>query len=312
VAKKKRGQPIDGWVILDKPAGMGSTDVVSAVKRALDAQKAGHGGTLDPFATGLLPIALGEATKTVHYVMDGRKTYRMTLRFGEETTTLDPEGSAVATSDHRPSDAEIKAALSDFIGDISQTPPAYSAIKINGERAYDLARAGQDVEMKSRIVRIDAIRFLSRPDADHVILEVDCGKGTYIRSLGRDLAQALGTVGSLTALRRLSVGPFTEADAISLDALAQMGHNPTESGSKPYGLLAIEAALDGIPAMVLSEVETARLRNGQSVSLFRKVDLARIADLKDGDEAVALCGGIAVALVRYGKGEIRPVRVLNR
>jgi tRNA pseudouridine55 synthase len=291
---------------------MGSTDAVSAVKRALDAQKAGHGGTLDPFATGLLPIALGEATKTVHYVMDGRKTYHMTLRFGEETTTLDPEGTVVKTSDHRPSDSEIQTALSDFIGNISQTPPAYSAIKINGERAYDLARAGQDVEMKSRIVRIDAIRFLSRPDADHVILEVDCGKGTYIRSLGRDLAQALGTVGSLTALRRLSVGPFTEADAISLDALAHMGHNPPESGGKPYGLLAIEAALDGIPAMVLSEVETARLRNGQSVSLFRKVDLARIADLQDGDEAVALCGGIAVALVRYGKGEIRPVRVLNR
>jgi len=308
MAKRKQGLLIDGWVILDKPAGMGSTDAVTAVRRGLNARKAGHGGTLDPFATGLLPIALGEATKTVHYVMDGTKSYRFTLKFGTETATLDPEGSVVGTSAHRPSDDAILTALPAFTGEIEQTPPAFSAIKINGERAYDLARAGQEVEMKSRIVRIDALRLIERVDADHAILEVNCGKGTYIRSLGRDLARTLDTVGSLTALRRLSVGPFTEADAISLDALAQMGHNPGES----QGLLAIEAALDGIPAMVLSEVETARLRNGQPVSLLRKVDLARIADLSDGDEVVAYCGEIAVALARYGKGEIRPIRVLNR
>lgn len=308
MAKQKRGNPIDGWIILDKPDGMGSTDAVAAVKRSLNAQKAGHGGTLDPFATGLLPIALGEATKTVQYVMDGAKTYRFTLRFGHQTDTLDPEGSVVATSDRRPADADILAILPQFLGDIEQTPPVYSAIKMDGKRAYDMARAGQDVAMKGRSVRIDRLVMLHRTDADHAVFEVDCGKGTYIRSLGRDIALALGTVGSLVQLRRLAVGPFTESDAISLDALAQMGHKPGES----QGLLAIEAALDGIPAMALSETETVRLRNGQSVSLFRKVDLARIADLKDGDDVVAFCGGIAVALARYGKGELRPTRLLNR
>lgn len=308
MAKRKKGLPVHGWIVLDKPEGMGSTDAVAKVRRALNAQKAGHGGTLDPFATGLLPIALGEATKTVQYVMDGAKSYRMTLRFGVETDTLDPEGQTVATAEGRPTDAEIEAALPRFLGEIEQVPPAFSAVKIQGERAYDLARAGDAPEMKPRIVRIDALRLIDRPDADHAVLEADCGKGTYIRSLGRDLARVLGSVGSLTALRRTRVGPFAENRAISLDALDAMGHKPGES----RGLLAIEAALDGIPAMALSEVETVRLRNGQPVPLLRKVDLARIADLKDGDECVAFCGEEAVALARYGKGEIRPVRVLNR
>ncbi|MBO6836535.1 MAG: tRNA pseudouridine(55) synthase TruB [Alphaproteobacteria bacterium] len=308
MAKRKKGDPIHGWVVLDKPEGMGSTDAVSAVRRTLNAQKAGHGGTLDPFATGLLPIALGEATKTVQYVMDGAKSYRFTLRFGVETDTLDPEGEAIETSEIRPDDAAIQAAIPGFLGEIDQIPPAYSAIKMDGKRAYDRVRAGETVEMQPRRVRIDALRLIGRPDADHAVFDVDCGKGTYIRSLGRDLAKVLGTVGSLTALRRTKVGPFAENQAISLDALAQIGHKPGQS----RGLLAIEAALDGIPAMVLSEVETVRLRNGQPVPLLRKVDLARIADLKDGDEVVAFCGEEAVALARYGKGEIRPVRVLNR
>lgn len=308
MAKRKKGDPVHGWVVLDKPAEMGSTNAVAAVKRTLNAQKAGHGGTLDPFATGLLPIALGEATKTVQYVMDGDKTYRFTLRFGEQTETLDPEGAVIATHEYRPSDAEIEAALPGFIGEIEQIPPKYSAIKLGGQRAYDLARAGEEVEMKPRLVWIDRLELIERPDPDHAVLEVDCGKGTYIRSLGRDLALELGTVGSLTQLRRTAVGPFDESHAISLDALAEIGHKPAQS----RGLLAIEAALVGIPAMVLSEAETVRLRNGQSVPLLRKVDLARIADLQDGDEVVAYCGEEAVALARYGKGEIRPVRVLNR
>ena len=312
MAKKKRGEKVDGWVILDKPDGMGSTDAVAAVRRSLNAQKAGHGGTLDPFATGLLPIALGEATKTVQYVMDGAKSYRFTVKFGEETSTLDPEGEVVRTSETRPSADEIASVLPRFLGEIEQVPPAFSALKIQGKRAYDLARAGAAVEPEPRMVRIDALRLIDVPDADHAVLEVDCGKGTYVRSLGRDIACALGTVGHLIALRRLRVGPFTETHAISLDALGQMGHKPAQSPGGHTGLLAIEAALDGIPAMALSEAETARLRNGQPVSLLRKVDLARIADLKDGDECVATYGGIAVALARYGKGEIRPVRVLNR
>ncbi len=312
MAKKKRGEKVDGWVILDKPDGMGSTDAVAAVRRSLNAQKAGHGGTLDPFATGLLPIALGEATKTVQYVMDGAKSYRFTVKFGEETSTLDPEGEVVRTSDNRPSADEIASVLPRFLGEIEQVPPAFSALKIQGKRAYDLARAGAAVEPEPRMVRIDALRLIDVPDADLAVLEVDCGKGTYVRSLGRDIAAALGSVGHLIALRRLRVGPFTETHAISLDALGQMGHKPAQSPGDHTGLLAIEAALDGIPAMALNEAETARLRNGQPVSLLRKVDLARIADLKDGDECVATCGGIAVALARYGKGEIRPVRVLNR
>ena len=305
---KRKGLPIDGWVILDKPAGLGSTDAVGTVKRGLNARKAGHGGTLDPFATGLLPIALGEATKTVQYVMDRAKRYEMTLRFGIETDTLDPEGEVVRTSDVRPETPAIEAALAQFIGDIEQVPPAFSALKIDGKRAYDLARAGQQVEMKPRQVHISGIELLERPDEDTVRLAVACGKGTYIRSLGRDLAEALGSVGSLTALRRTRVGPFTEDHAISLDALEGMGHTPADS----RGLLAIEAALDGIPAMALSEVEAVRLRNGQPVPLLRKVDLERIADLRDGDEVVAICGDKAVALATYARGEIRPVRVLNQ
>lgn len=308
MARRKKGRPIDGWIVLDKPEGMGSTNAVSAVKRALDAQKAGHGGTLDPFATGLLPIALGEATKTVQYVMDGDKTYRFTVRFGAQTDTLDPEGDVVATSDARPTDGEIKAALPGFLGDIDQIPPAYSAIKINGERAYDLARAGEAPEMKSRQVWIESFEMIDRPDADHAVFDLVCGKGTYVRSLARDLAAALGTVGDVSVLRRMAVGPFTESQAISLDAVAEIGHKPAES----RGLLAIEAALAGIPAMALNEAETVRIRNGQSVSLLRKVDLARIADLKDGDEVVAFNGDCAVALARYDRGEVHPVRVLNR
>lgn len=307
MARRKKGRPIDGWIVLDKPEGMGSTNAVSAVKRALDAQKAGHGGTLDPFATGLLPIALGEATKTVQYVMDGDKTYRFTVRFGAQTDTLDPEGDIVATSDARPTDAEIQAALPGFLGVIDQIPPAFSAIKINGERAYDLARAGEAPEMKAREVWIESFEMIDRPDADHGVFDLVCGKGTYVRSLARDLATALGTVGDVSVLRRTAVGPFTESQAISLDAVEEIGHKPAES----RGMLAVEAALAGIPAMALNEAEAVQIRNGQSVSLFRKVDLARIADLEDGQDVVAYVGDHAVALARYDRGTISPVRVLN-
>ncbi|RED51510.1 tRNA pseudouridine(55) synthase TruB [Aestuariispira insulae] len=307
MARKRKGNPVHGWVIIDKPVEMGSTPVVGKVRYLFKAQKAGHGGTLDPFATGLLPIALGEATKTVNYVMDGAKTYRFTLKWGAETDSCDHEGTVVETSDHRPSEAEILAVLDSFQGLLEQVPPVFSAIKIDGQRAYDLARAGKPVEMKSREVRCDAVRLLEIIDQDHAVFEVDCGKGFYVRALGRDLARKLGTRGHLTQLRRTKVGPFDESNAISLDVLEEKAHNPAELAD---ALLPIEVALDGIPALTLNEAETQRLRNGQAVTLLRKIDLDRISRLKDGDTAVAFFKKQAVALVSYEKGAIKPIRVL--
>jgi tRNA pseudouridine55 synthase len=308
MARKRKGAAIDGWLALDKPAGLGSTDAVARVRRLFNAAKAGHGGTLDPFATGLLPIAFGEATKTVQYVMDGAKTYRFTVTFGEETDTLDTEGAVTARSDHLPERAAIEAALPAFTGTISQVPPQFSAIKVNGERAYDRARKGETSDLAARPVSVQALTLVETPSAAEAILEVRCGKGTYVRALARDLARHLGTVGHVTQLRRTAVAGFAETAAISLDALEQVGHNPPALAEY---LLPIEAALDGIPAMALNEAETRRLRNGQAVSLLRKIDLDRIAGLVDGDELVALHRGKAVALARYAKGEIRPVRVLQ-
>jgi tRNA pseudouridine55 synthase len=214
MSRHKKGDKVDGWVVLDKPLGLGSTPAVGRVRRLFGAQKAGHGGTLDPLATGVLPIALGEATKTVPWVMDGRKEYRFTLRFGEARSTEDAEGEVTAESVVRPSDAAIVAILGTFLGEIEQRPPAYSALKIDGKRAYDLARAGETVELALRKVMIERLELVSRPDADHADLVVGCGKGTYIRSLGRDLALSLGTVGHLSALRRTRAGPFIESQAI--------------------------------------------------------------------------------------------------
>ncbi|MCR9221820.1 MAG: tRNA pseudouridine(55) synthase TruB [Alphaproteobacteria bacterium] len=311
MAKRKKGRPINGWLVLDKPAGLGSTQAVSRARRLYDARKAGHGGTLDPFATGLLPIAFGEATKTVQYVMEGLKTYRFTVRFGVTTDTLDPEGEVTARSDALPDAlpdrAAIKAALSAFTGEIEQIPPAFSAIKIDGARAYDKARAGEAVEIAPRRVFVERLRLIETPDPSRAVLEMRCGKGTYVRALARDLAAALGTVGMVEELRRTAVAGFAESQAISLEALEQLGHNPAALAER---LLPIEAALDGIPAMAVSEAEAVRLRNGQAVSLLRKIDLDRIADLSDDDEVVALHRGRAVALARYARGEIRPVRVL--
>lgn len=306
MARKRKGNPVHGWVILDKATGVGSTPMVGKVRYAFKAQKAGHGGTLDPFATGLLPIALGEATKTVSFVMDGEKAYRFTVRWGQATDSADLDGKVVDTSDHRPSEAEILAALPTFIGDIAQIPPIYSAIKIDGKRAYELAREGVEVEMKSRQVKVHDLRLLEIVDHDHATFEVDCGKGTYVRAIGRDLAQTLGTVGHLSALRRTKVGPFTEKHAISLAELEEMEHNPAVA----LMLQPIEAALDGIPAIALSEEEAIRLRNGQAVSLLRKVDLDRIKGLTAGDTVIALANGKAVALCCYAKAEIKPIRVL--
>jgi tRNA pseudouridine55 synthase len=298
--RRKRGRPLDGWLIIDKPPGLTSTDVVNRVRRAFDAQKAGHGGTLDPLATGVLPIALGEATKTVPFVMDGRKEYRFTVRFGEARSTEDGEGEVTATSDNRPTDAAIRAALAGFLGEIDQTPPAFSALKIDGQRAYDLARAGEVVEMKSRKVTIGRLELLDRPDADHADFVVGCGKGTYIRSLGRDLAVALGTVGYLSALRRTVAGPFREEAAISLSKLEALGHN-----SRLLGALApVATALDDIPALALTDAQADLLRHGQPVFLTQDVP-------PSGALVRAECGQKLVALVRSDGMSLQPVRVFN-
>jgi len=307
MARNRRGRPVNGWLILDKPTGITSTHAVNRAKRLLDARKAGHGGTLDPLATGLLPIAFGEATKTVSHVMDGTKAYRFTLRWGIATDTDDAEGEPIATSDVRPNSAEIEGVLGSFRGRIEQVPPKYSAIKIDGERAYDLARADRPVDLAPREIDIYDIRLAEIPDADHAVFTVTSGKGAYMRALARDIAQALGALGHVTALRRTAVGPFTEDDAISLDELESFG----QIAAREEKLLAVETALDDIPALVVTETEAALLRNGRAVSLLQKVDLQRIAELDQGETVLAKTSAKPIALVRYAAGEVRPLRVLN-
>jgi len=304
---RRKGQKVDGWVIVDKPSGPTSTQVVGKVRRLFDANKAGHGGTLDPLATGILPIALGEATKTVPYVMDGRKTYRFTIRWGEARNTDDAEGEVSGTSDVRPTEAQINQALPRFVGLITQVPPAFSAIKVQGERAYDLAREGETVELAPRQIRVDAFRLASMDGPDHASFDVESGKGAYMRALARDLALALGTLGHLSALRRLRVGPFDEKTAISLDSLVELGNSPAAFRH----LLPVETALDDIPALALTGDEANRLRSGQAVPLFRKSDLDRLSDLEDGDIVLAKTAGTAVAIARLEQGMLAPVRVLH-
>jgi tRNA pseudouridine55 synthase len=307
MARRRRGQKVDGWLILDKHAGITSTSAVAAVRRFFDAAKAGHGGTLDPLATGLLPIALGEATKTVPYVMDGMKTYRFTLKFGEARATDDAEGAVIATSERRPEDDEIRAALAEFRGTIMQRPPIYSALKIDGQRAYDLARAGEAVELAPREALIERFELIGRPDADHALFEVRSGKGAYMRSLARDLAEAVGSRGHVSALRRIAVGPFGEVHGISLDSLEALGHIAAASRH----LLPVATALDDIPALAVSDSEASRLRCGQAVGPIRRQDLERIGQFESGAIFCAKSGGMPVALVRLEAGDLRPVRVLN-
>ncbi|CAA7618659.1 tRNA pseudouridine synthase B [Magnetospirillum sp. LM-5] len=302
MARKRKGQPVHGWIAIDKPEGIGSTKVVSDVRRLFDAAKAGHGGTLDPLASGILPIALGEATKTVAYVMDGAKTYRFTIQFGEARSTDDREGEVTATSDLRPDDGAIRAVLPRFIGEVSQVPPAFSALKIDGERAYDLARAGEAVELAARTVRIDRLELIERTGPDLATFEVACGKGTYVRSLARDIASALGTVGHVARLRRTACGPFNETNAIPLDKARSLGHGPALRAS----LLPILTALDDIPALALTEDEARRLGSGQVFSL-------RETPSAFGPTQVvkALCDGRLVALAQVEGGFVRSLRGLN-
>jgi len=305
--RKPRGRALDGWLIVDKPQGLTSTDVVNRVRRWFDAQKAGHGGTLDPLATGLLPVACGAATKTVPYVMDGTKVYRFTLRLGEARDSDDADGNPTGTSDVRPTDAQINAALPAFRGDIMQVPPAFSAIKVAGERAYDLARAGAPPVLEARPARVDRFDLVERPDADTAVFEVQSGKGVYMRSLARDLAIACGTLGHVVALRRLRVGPFNESQAIPLDKLMRAEDTPPTS---PDLLLPVATALADIPALALTDAEAFDLGNGQAISLVALMGrIPRAAD-PNGGLARAMAGSRVLGLCRLEDGWLKPERLL--
>lgn len=310
MARRRKGEKVDGWLVVDKPQGLTSTAVVTRVRRLFNAAKAGHAGTLDPIATGVLPVALGEATKTVAFAMEGRKTYRFTVRWGERRATDDAEGELVASTAARPTESEVRAALPRFVGEVAQVPPAYSAIKVEGQRAYALARAGEAPELEARAVRIDRIDLLGMPDKDHADFEVSCGKGAYMRGLVRDLAAALGTCGHIARLRRLAVGRFSERDAIPLDKLEALGH----SAAALEHLLPVETALADIPALALTEIEAKLLRSGRPVQVLRTADRVRIDGMAEGEVVCAMAGGKPVALTRLSHGpvlQLHPVRVLN-
>jgi len=285
---------------------MTSTHAVAVIKRLFKAKRAGHAGTLDPLATGGLPIAMGEATKTVPFVMDSRKRYRFTVQWGEERDTDDSEGEVTATSDARPTIAAIEALLPGFIGSIEQVPPRYSAIKIAGERAYDLARDGEVVELKARTVEIFDLRVTDQSDADHTVFEAECGKGTYVRSLARDLGRLLGCYGHISALRRTQAGPFDEADMIPLDQLESLCDRAASGeGNLADALLPVETALDDIPALAVTRADAARLHRGQAVLLR-----GRDAPISNGIVYVTV-GGRLLALAELGNGELIPRRVFN-
>ncbi|NQU60092.1 MAG: tRNA pseudouridine(55) synthase TruB [Rhodospirillales bacterium] len=307
MGRKRKGTPIHGWIIIDKPLGLSSNKAVGRVRHSTGAAKVGHAGTLDPLATGVLPMAMGEATKTVSYLMDATKTYRFTVRWGEQRSTDDGEGDVTATSDVRPGSEQITAVLKDFIGAIEQVPPAFSAIKIDGKRAYELARADQAPEMRSRVIQIHELTLINMPDADHAEFEAISGKGAYMRSLARDLGLALGTVGHISSLRRTAVGPFHEDQAISLDKLESLGHSAPLSGC----LLPVETVLDDIPALALTETEARRLSRGQAIPVLPVANRSPFKDINQGDVVCAMAEGRLVALAKIKGGEIRPFRVMN-
>jgi tRNA pseudouridine55 synthase len=297
---------VHGWVVLDKPVGMTSTHAVAAVKRLFQCKRAGHAGTLDPLASGCLPIALGEATKTVPFVMDGRKAYRFTVRWGEERDTDDADGQVTATSGERPARAAIEALLPRYTGLIAQVPPRFSAIKVDGERAYDLARDGEAVELEARPVEVHGLTLVNAPDADHAEFQAECGKGTYVRSLARDLGRALGCYGHIRALRREAVGPLGEDAMISLEELTSLCHRAAAGeASLADALLPVETALDDIPALAVSQADAARLQRGQAVLLR-----GRDAPIFRGTVYVTASGQL-VALAEVDRGEIVPKRVFN-
>ena len=315
MSRRKKGQDISGWIVLDKGLNLTSTDAVSRVRRAFDAKKAGHAGTLDPLASGILPIALGEATKTVAWLMEAEKSYRFTIEWGTSTDTQDREGKIIGASDVRPLKADIEDALATFVGNIQQVPPIYSAIKIAGERAYDLARDGETPEMVARPVFLRCATLVDMPDADHATIEIVSGKGFYVRSLARDLATKLGAEGHVSALRRTAVGPFHESAAITLETLQDLCHTDAASES----LLPVETALDDIPALAVTSEEAFRLRQGRGILLLpdqaedlRNKRKPRVVSGEDMSRvALATLEGHAVAIGDARAGRFEPIRVFN-
>jgi tRNA pseudouridine55 synthase len=314
VARKRRGDPVSGWIALDKPVGLGSTPAVGRVRRAFNAQKAGHAGTLDPLAGGVLPIALGEATKTVPYLMDADKSYRFTIAWGETTASFDREGAVTATSDVRPTADDVARLLPSFVGEIDQVPPAFSAIKVDGERAYNLAREGIEVDLKPRRVVIHRAAVTEAPDADHIEIEIDCGKGTYVRAIARDLALALSACGHVSSLTRTRVGAFRLEDAIGLEKLETMCH--MQAGSEV--LLPVVTALDDIPALAVTNEDAFRLSQGRPIVLLpRQVETlkARLASPDGAGYAsrtvLATSGDELVAICEMRAGQLGPIRVFN-
>lgn len=302
MARRKKGNPIHGWLVLDKPLEMTSTRAVGILKRLMFAQKVGHAGTLDPLATGILPIAFGEATKTVPFAVDGEKVYRFTVRWGAETKTDDAEGDVTDTSDARPTVQDIEALLPQFIGEIMQVPPQFSAIKVDGERAYALARDGEDFELEARPVVIDELRLIDVPDGDTAVFEARCGKGTYVRAIARDMGRALGCRGHVIGLRRTRVGPFSEDAAVDLAEI----EDAAEAGEDLTTFLQpVEVALGEILEVNVSAADAADLAQGRSV-LIRGRDAPIL-----GGTAYAMSKGQIVALGEIERGALHPTRVFN-
>lgn len=300
MARRKKGRDISGWVVVDKPAGPTSTHIVNKVRWAFQAQKAGHAGTLDPDATGILAIALGEATKTVPYVTDAMKAYRFTVSFGIATNTDDADGTVIATSALRPSDEDLQAVLPTFLGDIMQVPPAFSAVKIDGERAYAKARAGEDVELAARPLFVESLDLVERPNPDTAILDMVCGKGGYVRAIARDLGQRLGCLGHVATLRRIWSGPFELEDAITLDDIERLARTPELDAT----LLPLSAGLTDLPQLPTTVEGATRLRNGNPGIVIS-------SDATYGDLAWASFEGEPVAVGIYKAGELHPTRVFR-
>lgn len=296
---RRKGNKVDGWVVIDKPLGVTSTQAVGKARWAFNARKAGHAGTLDPLGSGVLPIALGEATKVIPVVQEGLKTYRFTIRLGEATTTDDGEGEVIARSDARPSDAEVEAAIEPYLGGIEQIPPQFSAVKVEGERAYDLAREGVELDLAPRPLWVESLRLVARPDPDHAELELVCGKGGYVRAIARDLGRDLGCHAHVSQLRRTKTGPFTCAHAISFEMLDEIRHR---GGSEH--LLPVATGLDDIPALAVPAAAAARVRNGQAVPV-------PATGLEYGDPCWASLDGLPLAIGTFKAGQFHPDRVFN-
>lgn len=303
--RRRKGTPVHGWLVLDKPQSITSTHALNKVKRLFNADKAGHAGTLDPLATGILPIAFGEATKTIPHVVDSAKEYRFLVRWGVETTTDDAEGEPAHQSDERPLREAIEAALPEFRGSIMQTPPRFSAIKIEGERAYDLARDGEEFELKPRPVEVTRLEIAEVPAPDACVFVAECGKGTYVRAIARDLGRKLGCFGHVAELRRTRVGPFPEAHAISLERLFELSNSDAGREALLGALLPVETALDGIPALAVNGSDAAQLKRGKPIIIR-----GRDAPIHHG-LIYATSRGTLIALGEVEQGELRPSRVFN-